>query len=137
MCFSYSPALSNSSSYEFDANAQDRQYGFCFCAAHFITIPRFVANSRLCVATVLDEYTDRTSLRGEEQQLFNSFAKPHHVVFKDTISRWNGTDVPKAGIDTTVFKPHSTRPASTSKARSYNVPLLTVMKAVSCSSDCC
>ena len=40
----------------------------------------------------------------------------------------------KAGVDTTVFKPHSTRVASTSKARSCNVQLPAVMKAASWSS---
>ena len=42
----------------------------------------------------------------------------------------------KAGVDTTVFKPHSTRVASASKARSCNVQLPAVMKAASWSSDC-
>ena len=42
----------------------------------------------------------------------------------------------KAGVDTTIFKPHSTRAASTSKARSCNVSLPVIMKAASWSSDC-
>ena len=89
-----------------------------------------------CVATVLDEYIDRTSsLRGEEQQLFISYANPHHGVSRDTISRWIRTVMQKAGVDTTLFKPHSTRAASTSKARSCNVSMLAVMKAASWSSD--
>lgn len=100
-------------------------------------IPRFMADSRLCVATILDEYLDRTSsLRGEEQQLFISYVKPHHGVSKDTIARWIRTVMQKAGIDTTLFKPHSTRAASTSKAHSCNVSLSAVMKAASWRSDC-
>ena len=47
-----------------------------------LLIPRFVADSTLCVATVLDECIVRTSsLQGEEQQLFISYAKPHHGLF--------------------------------------------------------
>ena len=42
----------------------------------------------------------------------------------------------KAGVDTTVFKPHSTRAASASKTRSCNVSLPAVMKAASWSGDC-
>ena len=42
----------------------------------------------------------------------------------------------KVGVDTTVFKPHSTRVASASKARSCNVQLPAVMKAASWSNDC-
>ena len=42
----------------------------------------------------------------------------------------------KADVDTTVFKPHSTRAASTNKARTCNVSLPTIMKAASWSTDC-
>ena len=100
-------------------------------------IPRFVADSTLCVATVLDEYIVRTSsLWGEEQQLFISHVKLHHGVSKDTILRWIRTVMQKTGVDTTLFKPHNTRAASTSKARNCNVSLLVIMKAASWSSDC-
>ena len=93
-------------------------------------IPRLVAESKLCVATVLDEYIDRTfSLQGGEQQLFISYVKPHHGLSKDTISRWMKTVMQQAGVDTTVFKQHSIRAASTSKSRSSNVSLPAVMKA--------
>ena len=70
---------------------------------------RFAVDSKLCVVTVLKEYIDDTSaLRGDEQQLFISYAKPHHGVSKATISRWIGTVMQKAGIDTTLLKLHST-----------------------------
>ena len=99
--------------------------------------PRVVADSMLCVATVLDQHIDRTSsLQGEEQQLFGSYAQPHHGVSKDTISRWIKTVTQQDGVDTTVFKPHSTRAASTSKAHGCNVSLPAVMKAASWTSDC-
>ena len=99
--------------------------------------PRVVADSMLCVAKVLDQHIDRTSsLQGEEQQLFGSYAQPHHGVSKDTISRWIKTVTQQDGVDTTVFKPHSTRAASTSKAHGCNVSLPAVMKAASWTSDC-
>ena len=99
--------------------------------------PKVVADSMLCVATVLDQHIDRTSsLQGEEQQLFGSYVQPHQGVSKDTISRWIKTVMQQAGLDTTVFKPHSTRAASTSKAHSCNVSLPAVMKATSWTSDC-
>lgn len=99
--------------------------------------PRVVPDSMLCVATVLDQHIDRTSsLQVEEQQLFGSYAQPHHGVSKDTISRWIKTVTQQDGVDTTVFKPHSTRAASTSKAHGCNVSLPAVMKAASWTSDC-
>ena len=64
------------------------------------------------------------------------YAKPHRGVSKDTISRWIRTVMQKAGVDITVFKPHTTRAASTSKDRSCNVSLPAVLKAASWSSDC-
>ena len=102
-----------------------------------LLIPRFVADSTLCVATVLNEYIARTSsLQGEEQQLFISYVKLHHGVSKDTILRWIRTVMQKAGVDTTIFKPHSTRAASTRKACYCNVSLPVIMKAASWSSNC-
>lgn len=149
MFLSYRPALSNTSPHELGATAQEPDTSYIFCIDQLVKqsapgreqpvlfTPRFVADSKLCIATVLDEYIDRTSsLRGEEQQLFISYAKPHHGVSKATISRRIRTVMQKAGVDTTIFKPHSTRAASTSKARSCNVSLPAVMKAASWSSDC-
>jgi hypothetical protein len=41
-----------------------------------------------------------------------------------------------AGIDTAVYRPHSTRAASTSKANQCNVAISSIMKAASWASDC-
>ena len=41
-----------------------------------------------------------------------------------------------AGIDTSIFKPHSTRVASTSKANSRQVPINSILKVASWSTDC-
>ena len=40
-----------------------------------------------------------------------------------------------AGIDTTVFKPHSTRGAATSAAKAANVPLREIMNTAGWPSD--
>ena len=40
-----------------------------------------------------------------------------------------------AGIDTTVFKPHSTRGASTSAAKALNVPVQVIMNTAGWRSD--
>ena len=47
----------------------------------------------------------------------------------DTIRRWIVTVLGAAGIDTNVFKAHSTRAAATSKAASKNVPIETILAA--------
>ena len=42
----------------------------------------------------------------------------------------------QSGIDVKVFKPHSTRAASTSKANSCQVPLDIILQAASWKGDC-
>lgn len=69
----------------------------------------------LCVVSTLKEYLTRTqNLRGSEGQLFVSYQKPFRKVSRDTISRWVKTVLTDSGIDTSRFKSHSTRAASTS-----------------------
>jgi len=66
-------------------------------------------------------------LRGSCSQLLICHCKPHGPASKDTISRWLKQVTLDAGINTSVFKPHSTRSAATSAAKSANVPLDEIM----------
>ena len=52
-----------------------------------------------------------------------SFQRPHHPVAKATITRWLCDVLVTAGIDSTIFKAHSTRAASTSAAAKKHLPL--------------
>ena len=102
-----------------------------------LVIPVFPAEPKLCVCTYLREYIKRTEpLRGEETRLFISYIRPHKWVSKDTIARWVKIVMQQAGVDERLFKPHSTRAASTSKAYCANVPLASIIKAGSWKSDC-
>ena len=49
------------------------------------------------------------------------------------MSPWIRTVMADAGIDTITFKSHSTRAASTSKAKARNVDMSSIMKAASSS----
>ena len=53
--------------------------------------------------------------------------KPNGPASKDTISRWLKQVMTAAGIDTSIFKPHSTRSAATSAAKVADVPLDEIM----------
>ena len=55
---------------------------------------------------------------------------------EDTIARLVKMVMQQAGGAERLFKPHSTRAASTSKAFSANVPLVSIIKAGSWRSDC-
>ena len=70
----------------------------------------------------------RTKLHRETQsQLLLSYVKPCKLVSRDTISRWVKVVLQCSGIDVTNFKPHSTRSASTSKAKLNDVPLSDIL----------
>lgn len=78
----------------------------------------------LCVVFVLKEYLHRTLLlRSSVTQLVISFVKPHKAVTKSSISRWLRTVMISSGINCDVFKVHSIRAATTSKARNELLPM--------------
>lgn len=82
-----------------------------------VIVPAYPEDRRLCVVTYLNEYIKRSKPFRKSSKLFISFMKPHAPVSKDTISRWIKLTLNKAGIDTKIFKAHSTRAASTSAVR--------------------
>jgi len=91
---------------------------------------------RLCVVTTLinKEYLTRTKFARETRsrsQLWLSYVKPYGQVSRDTISRWAKFGLQSSGIDVNIFKPHSTRSASTSKAKLNDFPSADILdKAV-------
>ena len=68
-------------------------------------------------------------MRGTYTRLFISVKAPHKAVGRNTIRRWTKMGLQKAGINMSMFTPHSTRVASTSKAV-RKVPLKTVLQTV-------
>ena len=85
---------------------------------------------RHCVVTTLKEYLTRTKSARETcscSQLLLSYVKPYGPVSRDTISCWVKFVLQSSGIDVNIFKPHSTRSASTSKAKLSDVPLADIL----------
>ncbi|KAJ8911242.1 hypothetical protein NQ315_012229, partial [Exocentrus adspersus] len=72
----------------------------------------------LCVATALRRYLEvtRPARTGDNQQLLLTFKKPFHPATSQTVSRWIKTVLKNSGVNTGIFKSHSTRHASTSAA---------------------
>lgn len=83
-----------------------------------ISFPFFIEKPELCVASTLLYYIEVTTpVRSvRNQQLLLTFKKPVHPATSQTVSRWIKTVLKRSGIDTTVFKSHSTRHATTSAA---------------------
>ena len=89
-----------------------------------ITLNAYREDRRLCAFTCLRNYLKRTRQIRSSTKLSISTHFPHGGVTKDTLARWIKLILMKAGIDTKVFKPHSTRAAASSAAvRSTDISL--------------
>ena len=63
-------------------------------------------------------------------EFFITFGKPHHPASKDLLAPWLKEVTANSGLDTEIFKPHSTRVESNSAAYKLGMPLKEVQKRV-------
>ena len=80
---------------------------------------KHVEDIKLCPVSCIREYlklTEPWRSGGTPSNFFLSFQKPHKPVSKSTLARWIKDILLLAEVDTDVFKAHSLRGASTSKA---------------------
>ena len=83
-----------------------------------IDIHGYQVDNGLCPLLTLKEYLKRTApMRGTERKLFVNIIQPHKGVSRHTISRWAKLGLESARIDTSQFTAHSTRAATSSKAK--------------------
>ena len=93
-----------------------------------LSFKAYAPDRRLCVITVLKHYLERTlDIRGVNKQLLLTTHKPIHGASRDSIRRWTREVLSDTGIDMSIFNPHSTRAASTSKAAASNLPIQTIL----------
>ena len=85
----------------------------------------------LCVVRLIRLYLSKTSTlrKKDDSSFFISYVAPHKPVSPKTIARWVVETLEKSGINTTTFKAHSTRAASTSSARCKGLSLTEIAKA--------
>lgn len=88
----------------------------------------FCENRAICIVECLRVYLKRTETLRKTNELFLSYIKPHKAIGKNTVSRWVKEILTKSGIDTSVFKAHSTRSASTSSAKESGLPLTSILE---------
>ena len=97
-----------------------------------VRVKPFDNEPKLCVLSTLKEYLNRTveyrTSANSNDRLFISFVKPYRNVSKDTLARWIKTVMKEAGVDVNMFKPHSVRAASTSKAALTDLPIDTILE---------
>ena len=78
---------------------------------------------KLCIVNYLQSYLKKRNhlVNDEVTELLITFGKPHKPVSRDSVGRCIKNELTNAGVDTTVFKPHSCRSPSESKAKVDNV----------------
>ena len=99
-----------------------------------VVIPRYTADTDICPFLCLEHYIARTETLRHDSALFISTVKPHNAVGTQTMSRWIKTVLQWSGIDMDLFKPHSTRHASSTAAFNASVPLDEILKKAGWSS---
>ncbi|KAJ8019077.1 hypothetical protein HOLleu_42568 [Holothuria leucospilota] len=92
-----------------------------------VKIPKFSGNE-ICAFTALERYLHLTKSLRKDSKLFISFVRPHASVSRETISRWIKYVLKESGLNTDLFKPHSTRSAATSGAFVRGVPVEDILQ---------
>ena len=114
---------------------KSRKYGKAPPSLEFC---EYTEDRDFCVVTTLNEYIKCTYQRYAERrgsQLLLSFIQPYVEVSSSTISRWIKEALKLAGIDVSIFKDHSTRAASSSKASKAGLSLADILERGSWSSN--
>ena len=96
----------------------------------------FPKEKKLCIISHLQVYLKRTTpFRKDSKQLLLSDLKPHGPVRKDTISKWCKSMLSSEEIDTSKFKGHSTRAASSSHLVGNNINIKDIMLSAGWSNE--
>ena len=93
---------------------------------HPLEFVAYPTDKCLCVVRLIRLYLRKISTlrKKDESSFFISYVAPHKPVSPKIIARWLVETLEKSGINTTTFKAHSTRAASTSSARCKGLSLM-------------
>lgn len=97
-----------------------------------IIVPSYPKDRCLCPVRAVKMYLKITKdYRGNKDQLLLSTRPPFQEISRDSVSRWTKNVLNWSGIDTSRFKAHSTRGATTSKATSLGIDLNLLLRQAS------
>ena len=96
-----------------------------------IVLSKYSSNRKIYIVTTITHYLEITKDLRTTDQLIVSYQIPHKAVTTSTISRWCKVILGKAGTDIEKYSSHSTRLASTSKAKIKGLSLSEINKAAS------
>ena len=90
----------------------------------------YPSNEKLCIVNAIQCYLGMREnlVDANTKEFIITYGKPHKPASSDTISRWIKDELGMAGINTDVYKPHSCRSASMSKARDNGVSITDILK---------
>ena len=94
-----------------------------------IAISEYPSNWKIRIVNTIIHYLEITKNLRFTGQLIISYKKPQKAVTTNTISKWRKVTLGKAGIDIEKYSSHSTRSASTSKAKITGLLLSEINKA--------
>ena len=103
-----------------------------------ITYRHFPHKTSLCpVQAIADYYVRRLELKmvTVNTKFFVISTPPYSPAHKDTIGNWVKWTLSNSGVNTNMYKPHSCRSASTSKASSLGMPLHTILQSADWSNE--
>ena len=92
-----------------------------------IAFSKYLSERKICIVTAITHYLEITKDLRVTDQLIK---KTRKAVTTSTSSRWCKVILEKAGIDIEKYLSHSTRSASTSKAKIKGLSLSEINKAV-------
>ena len=96
----------------------------------------FEDNKNLCVCKSLRRLPrENYWFRDGQTNLLITTINPHKKVAASTVSRWMKDVLQLCGINIDIFRTHSTRSASTSKAALKDASIEEIMKTVYCSNE--
>ena len=94
-----------------------------------VQFKKYPADPRLCPLQHLTQYLHVTAAHRSSPQLFLSYQAPWGPVKKCSLSRWVLQVLTLAGVNVDIFRPHSTRAASTSGAARGGAQVDTILAA--------
>ena len=93
-----------------------------------VVLSQYDQNKKICVIRCLTKYLSRTLKHRSSSKLFLSLQKPFRPVGSQTLSRWIKIILRMSGVRTDIFGAHSTRSASSSKAKLAGLSVDTVLE---------
>ena len=94
------------------------------------TYHKYEAEEKLCIVNCLQSYLEKRNhlVNDEVRELLIRYGKSHKPVSSESVGRWIKNELTNAGVDTTVFKQHTCRSASVSKAKVNGVPTSVILE---------